>query len=49
MEKFLIISGIVIAILWINDLITDHYQYKIEMKRLEQSNESKKSSKIESS
>lgn len=41
MENFLIVSGIVVAILWIGDMATDYYQYKIAMKRLEQSNENK--------
>lgn len=41
METFLIVSGVVVAILWIGDMATDYYQYKIAMKRLERPNESK--------
>ena len=41
MDKFLIVSGIVAAILWIGDMATDYYQYKIAMKRLERQNENK--------
>ena len=35
MQLFLLVSGIAFALLYVSDLITDRYKYKIEMKRLE--------------
>lgn len=35
MQLFLIVSGITFVLLYVSDLITDRYKYKIEMKRLE--------------